>query len=138
VFPEGAKSHTGADGYLPTPLVDCPEPAETTQREDDLTVVGNRTSDQTGVASLGDHGHAALVTDGDHTLYLIDRPRSYYGRSVTGPASGPIPNITGDEIWIDEQMCRPNDVSESLMEVIGSGHLSSHSPTRDLRPSCNR
>jgi hypothetical protein len=69
-----------------------------------FAIVGNRSSDETGVAPLWNDRTSKLAAGSQHPAHFINRPGSDDGRGMTWTAAQGIDGVSGHQIKFDQHL----------------------------------
>ena len=111
VLLEGADRHSRAGRDLAGGTVDS-DIVEPTKREDHLAVVGNRASDEAGIATLRNDRMAELPTDDEDPADLVHTSGPDDGGGRPGTPAGRVNRVAGHHVRIDQYLVRSNRLDQ--------------------------
>ena len=104
-----ADGDAGPGRELAGQRLDGVEPLQPSKAEHDLAAERHPTTDQSGVAALGDECHAEVTACLDDRRHLLGRARPYDGRAVPDEPARPVRRVGGNHVRVDDD--------------VGAGHL---------------
>ncbi len=111
--------------------LDRVEPLQPPKAEQDLAAERHPTTDQTGVAALGDEGHCEVTAGLDDRRDLVRRAGPHDGWALAHEPTRPVRRVRGDHVRVDDDL--GTDHLPEPVDGLGLRSHQDHSALREFR-----